>query len=82
MAQTSFYSVRYENWPPTPVAEIARANSEYWHEEAIAVCRKLADRMCYEAYCEWIDAQSVASWKALHDLVVAKMQELDEEPQP
>lgn len=53
-------------------------DSKYWQLLANQAAKRLAERMGYEAYCDWIDAQDEpAHWKALHELIKAKELELN-----
>jgi hypothetical protein len=53
-------------------------DSKYWMSLAHQAAKRLAERMGYEPYCEWIDAQEEpAHWRGLYDLVKAKESELD-----
>lgn len=51
--------------------------SEYWHACAKQAASRLCDRMGYEAYSAWMDAQGEpAHWRALYDLVRGKEKDL------
>lgn len=61
--------LEYRLWNPN--------NSPAWHENAMKAAVELSGVMGYEAYCAWIDAgPEPASWKNLHELVTAKLEEL------
>lgn len=56
--------------------------SKYWMSLAHQAAKQLAERMGYEPYCAWIDAQEEpAHWRELYELIKAKEVELDAQPQ-
>ena len=47
--------------------------SEYWHACAMQAASRLNERMGYQAYTAWLDAQGEpAHWRALYDLLREK----------
>lgn len=45
MGQTTFYSQRYQGWPPVAVREIGDPNSRHWEQQAQAAQRRLSEAL-------------------------------------